>query len=202
MTFDTDTPTSMDRSGFRFPEQVHAAFGFLNSMGFTEVEVLPTLVRYQNKGLEVEIFHGRRSYEVDAGITGHGVRYSIAEVVEVDGPGATHKYRPRVARTPDALAPALEELCRMMKIHGARALGDDPMFFSMLARHRDQWAKDLELDVLARQLRPKAEEAFRLGHYEFAANLYGRFRARLTPAEAKKLAIAESRQIGKIDGKS
>lgn len=202
LKFDVDAQPGNDRYQFHLAASVHGAFCFLEALGFSEVEALPTLVRYRNNGLEVDIYHGRRSYEVGAGITGHGVRYSISEIVVANDPIATHPHHPRVARTPDSIGPALEELCALMKLHGAKALSDDPSFFSMLQRHRDQWAKNLELDVLARQLRPKAEEAFRLGQYAAAANLYGRIRTRLTPAEAKKLAIAESRQIGQIDKSS
>lgn len=115
-----------DRSEFLFAAQVHAAFGFLNTLGFEEVEAKPTLVRYRNDGVKVHLYHGRRSYEASANMAGHGVRYSIAEVVAVDEPKGSHEYRPRVARTPDALALALDVLCAVMKLHGAKALSNDP----------------------------------------------------------------------------
>jgi len=53
----------------------------------------------------------------------------------------------------------------------------------------------LALDVLADQLRPQADEAFRTGDYAAAANLYAQIRGRLTPAEIKKLKFAEERQL-------
>lgn len=43
------------------------------------------------------------------------------------------------------------------------------------------------------KLRPQAEQAFREGNYSKAAELDGRIRERLSPAEVKKLAFAEAR---------
>ena len=48
----------------------------------------------------------------------------------------------------------------------------------------------------AKQIRPRAESAFRRGDYAKAAELYGLMRERLSPAEAKKLAFAEGRRMG------
>ena len=45
-------------------------------------------------------------------------------------------------------------------------------------------------------MRPKAEEAFRNGDYRRAAELYEEIVPRLTPAEAKKLALARKRAGG------
>jgi hypothetical protein len=45
-------------------------------------------------------------------------------------------------------------------------------------------------------LRPRADEAFRRGNYQEAAELYERIRPRLTPAELKKLAVARERDRG------
>ena len=80
-----------------------------------------------------------------------------------------------------------------MKHYGTAALRGDPLFFSELEKKRKVWADDYWLDGLARQLRPKAEEAFRRGDYTAAVDLYDRIRTRLSPAEIKKLAIAKER---------
>jgi hypothetical protein len=52
------------------------------------------------------------------------------------------------------------------------------------------------LDMQCRHVRPKAETAFREGRYREAAELYREIRAGLTPAEIKKLALAEKRSLG------
>jgi hypothetical protein len=88
---------------------------------------------------------------------------------------------------------ALEELGSLLKRYGASAVRGDPHFFSTLEEKRKVWVEEYWLDGLARQVRPQAEEAFRLGDYTKAAELYSRFRSRLSSVEAKKLEFAEGR---------
>ena len=49
------------------------------------------------------------------------------------------------------------------------------------------------LDVLAEQIRPNADAAFRSGDYRRAAELYEKIRPRLSAEEIKKLALAKAR---------
>jgi hypothetical protein len=81
-----------------------------------------------------------------------------------------------------------------MKRYGTAALRADPQFFAMLEKQRKQWSEEYALDVLTDQLRPQADEAFHRGDYSKAAELYAQIRDRLTPAEIKKLALAEKRR--------
>jgi len=185
--------STQDRSGLYFERKVRGAFMFLEKLGFAPVEALSTLVRYRNDDIDVDVHHGRQSYEVGAGVTGFGVRYAMSEVIRVTDPEAAKVYRNTVATTPAVVAEGLEELSALMKRYGAAALRGDPQFFSALAKQREQWSEDYALDVLADQLRPQADEAFRRGDYSTAAELYGRIRVRLSPAETKKLALAEDR---------
>jgi hypothetical protein len=56
----------------------------------------------------------------------------------------------------------------------------------MLEDHRKSWSEGYALDVLEKQLRPKAQAAFQQGNYREAAELYERIRPRLSAAEEKK----------------
>jgi len=87
----------------------------------------------------------------------------------------------------------LEEISALMKRYGRSALDGDPQLFSMLESERRSWSEEYALDVLADQLRPQADEAFRQKNYAKAAELYSRIRERLSPSEIKKLSIAEER---------
>jgi hypothetical protein len=80
-----------------------------------------------------------------------------------------------------------------LKRYGSAALAGDTKFYARLDGLGKEWSEQYALDVLADQLRPKAAAAFRQGDYAAAAALYGKIRARLSAAELKKLAIAESR---------
>jgi hypothetical protein len=182
-----------DRTPLHFEWNVQQSFLFLADLGFREVEATPTLVRYRNGDVEVDVYHGRKSYEVGGGVTFAGIRYAMSEILRARDPAVGKDYRNAVATTPEGVAAGLKELSALLQRCGASALRGDPAFFSMLERQRKQWSQDYALDVLVGQLRPQAEEAFRRGDYSKAAQLYGRIRERLSPAEVKKLTLAEER---------
>jgi hypothetical protein len=182
-----------ERAGLHFERKVRGAFLFLEEMGFAEVEAKPTLVRYQKGHVEVDVFHGRQSCEVGAGVTVLGVRYAMAEIIRTADRAAAKTYRQAVATTPEGVANGLEELSSLMRRYGVDALNGNRQFLSVLAKQREHWSEDYALDVLADQLRPRAEEAFRRRDYVMAAELYARIKERLTRAEVTKLEIAQSR---------
>jgi len=181
------------RSPLHFEWNVQSAFSFLADEGFTIVEANPTLVRYRKGAVEVDVYHGRQSCEVGAGVTLSGVRYAISEIVRASDPDIGKDYRNAIATAPEEVAVSLKVLSALMQRYGEAAVRGDPKFFSILEAQRKRWSQDYALDVLASQLRPQAEEAFRRGDYLRAAELYGRIRERLSPVEAKRLKLAEKR---------
>lgn len=183
----------LNRSSLNFESNVRKIFSFLDDLGFSIAEVSPTHILYQKGDFEVDIYHGRQSYEIAAGIFGHGVRYAMSEIIRVTNPAVAERYRSFVATTPESVITALEELAALMKEYGVKALCGDSQFFSELEHQRKTWSEAYSLDVLAKQLRPKADNAFRRGDYAVAAELYARIRPRLSPTEIKKLTIAEER---------
>jgi hypothetical protein len=96
-----------------------------------------------------------------------------------------------VATTPESVTVRLEELNSLINRYGCTALQGDSQFFSTLEKQRKLWGEEYALDVLSRQLRPQANEAFRRKDYSTAAQLYSRFLMRLSPVEIKKLDFAE-----------
>lgn len=193
MTRDVNTTSVQDRAHLSFESAARERFAFLNDLGFSEVESLPTLIRYQNDGVEVDVYHGRQSYEIGAGVSGFGTRYAMVEIIRTTDSATAKGYRNAVATTPEGVATGLEELASLMQHYGIAALRGDPEFFSALENQRKSWSEEYALDVLADQLRPQADEAFRRGDYSKAAELYERIRSRLSPAEIKKLTLAEDR---------
>jgi hypothetical protein len=182
-----------NRSSFDFERKVRGTFMFLEDLGFVVVEALATLVRYRKEDVEVDVYHGRKSYEIDVGVTGLGTRYAMSEIIGATDPEAAKRYRVFAATSSGGVAKGLEVLSELMKQYGTAVLQGDPQFFMVLAKQREQWSQDYALDILADQLRPQADEAFRRGDYARAAELYNRIRGRLSPAETKKLALAEGR---------
>lgn len=137
---------------------------------------------------------GGQSYEISFGISHDGDRYSISEFIRAADPDAVKKYRNPIATTQDVLIKSLLNLEKLVKQYCKKALQGDKEIFEELYTQRKTWAKKYALEVLAGQLRPKAYEAFRLGRYQEAAELYERIRPLLSPAEIKKLTIAEKRR--------
>lgn len=180
-----------DRLSLNFAAAVRNYFEFLSGLGFSEVEALPTLVRYQKSGVEVDVYHGRQSYEVGAGVTAFGVRYSIPEIVRHTDSELAKEYRCKSVVTPEGVAVAVEELSLLTKQYCCLALEGDRSLFLALENERKLWTEEYALDVLVEQLRPKADEAFRKKDYSKVVELYSHIRTRLTPAEVKKLSIAE-----------
>lgn len=182
-----------DRSYLNFETKVRKAFAFLSILGFSEVEALPTLVRYRKGSVEVDVYHGRQSYEIGAGVTSFGARYAISELIRAIDPEAAKQFHYAMVTTAEGVAAGLEDLSSLMERYGSAALHGDSQFFSMLEKQRKCWAEEYALDVLVEQLRPQADEAFLEKDYSTAVELYSRIRQRLSPAELKKLSFAEKR---------
>jgi hypothetical protein len=189
----TNSASGVERENLNFANLVKERFAFLRDLGFVDIESLPTILRYRKGDIEVDVYHGRRSYEIGFGITGQGVRYSMSEFIRAIDPEFAEQYRYPTATTQEILAEGLTKTAALVKRYCMQALQGDPAFFKMLEIQRKSWAEKYAFDVMAGQLRPKAHEAFRLGKYREAAELYKRIESCLSPAELKKLAIAEER---------
>jgi len=175
------------RSRFGFQEKVRNVFSFLEDLGFSEIEATPTLVRYQNGDVEIDIYHGRQSYEIGAGVSVSGDRYAISEILKASNTDQYRQYRNAMVSTSQGVNVALEELGKLMKRYGATALKGDPLFVARLKKQREKWSSDFSQEVLASQLLPQADDAFRQKDYARAAALYSQIRERLSAAELKKL---------------
>jgi len=182
-----------DRNNLNFAEEARQVFAFLGELGFSEIKVLPTLVNYRKGDIEIDVYHGRQSYEIGLGITAFGTRYAISEIIRHVDPETAKSFRYTVATTPNSVISGLKELCNLLKHYGRLALDGDSQLFSSLKNERNLWSEEYALDVLTEQLRPQADEAFRQKDYLKAVELYSRIRERLSPAELKKLSIAEER---------
>lgn len=193
MTTSASNEMGRERARLNFANAVGERFAFLGEYGFMEIESLPTIVRYRKDGLEANVYHTRQSFEVGFEMVRDGVRYSLSELIRASNPQEGLQHRNYAATTVEGIAQALARLEGLVKHYCDLALQNDPAFFAMLAELEKAWSEGYALDVLARQLRPKAEVAFRAGDYRQAAELYERIRPRLSGTELKKLALAKER---------
>lgn len=185
--------SEQNRERLNFESEAKKTFAFLNDLGFVQVESLLTLVRYQKDDVEIAVYHGRLSYEIGADISYRGMQYKLADVVRAIDPDAAERCGYLMASTTGGVAMALDELGSLMQRYGVAALEGDPQFFSTLEEKRKVWMGDYWFDIFASQVRPQAEEAFRLRDYAKAVDLYARIRSCLSPAEKRKLKLAEER---------
>ena len=183
----------LDRTELGFADVVRQGFAFVEDFGFREVDALPTIVRYRKDDLVLNVFHGRQSYEISMEIGRDDEMYSLSSLISAADPEAVRSHQHWAATTPEALASGVARLATLVRCYGARALRDDPAFFADLRKQRKSWSNDFALDVLARQIRPKAAAAFRERRYGEAAELYEKISARLSGAERAKLAFCRKR---------
>jgi hypothetical protein len=184
-----------NRARLNFPEVVADRFTFLTDYSFARVHMDPTLVVYRNGNLTINIYHGRGSFEVGFEICPDNERYSMSQIIRAIDPTVAEQYRNRSAATPPEVQSAVDRLAALVSQYADRALRNDPTVFEVLRRQQAAWAETYAMDVLEQQVRPKAEAAFREGHYKEAAELYDRIHERLSPAELMKLDISRKRSM-------
>lgn len=165
----------------------------MREAGFSEAVIAPTLVVFRNPEIDIDIYHGRQSFELGAGITYRGRRYAIEEIIRELYPEHAKIYHVFAASSVGAVSEGVRRLADTFRHFTGQAWEGDPNLFAIIDKRRLEWAEAYAMDVLESQLRPQAAEAFRRGDYAKASELYGRIRDRLTPAEAKKLAISNER---------
>ena len=176
-----------------FVEMVRREFAMLDKLGFSEIEALPTIVRYRKGQSVVDVYIGRKSFEIGFGVTFNGKRYSLSEIVRASDRELAEKFRYRVARDEPMLQEALVHLRTHLCSYGLGSLDNDRAYFSRLDNLGRIRGEEYALDVLAEQVRPKAAAAFRRGDYSEAAKLFGQLGSRLSNAEAKMLQLAKER---------
>jgi hypothetical protein len=191
-----DSKSEADRTQLNFMGEVRNKFAFLVELGFSEVEAGPTLVRFRRGVLEVDLYHERQSYEIDAGITYLGERYAMEHIIRAVDAEASERYHIWQSSTREGVATGLAELSSLMKRHCCPALRGDEQFFLTVKQQREvSWAAYLD-KMDAAQVRPKADDAFHRKDYAAAADLFARIRNQLSPAELKKLEYAEKHRNG------
>jgi len=188
-----------DRSSIHFPEEVQANFNYLVAKhDFHCVAVEATFVRYESDCIFINIYHGSSSYEIGLEIgrlisVGKIIEeaYNISWLIKLVNPEKAADYQLFVATTPDLVKKGVFQLCELFKQYAGKALLADESIFALLAKQREEWKESYAKEVLAGQVRPKANEAFYNKNYGEAVCLYESIRSELTPTELKKLEFAQ-----------
>ena len=185
------------RTQLDFSKAARAAFGFLvTECGFRLLDREATIVRYGREQVFLRVYHGRSSYElgVEAGLVGSSAPgYSLEEFMRLSNPEEAARLRVWTATTPQELRVGLGQLAAQVEHYVLPALAGNPEVFGELLRQRQAWSKAYAAEVLARQIRPRAEQAFRERDYARVVELLSEVEGELTPAEKQKLDYARRR---------
>jgi hypothetical protein len=187
------TPTDEDIGSQTFVSLVEKYFAFVNDYGFELVKTDNTLVVFRKGDLDVNVYLGRKSFEVGITLMYKGEPFAFGEIVQdIDPVFAEASRNPTAFRVEDR-EPAVRKVAEEFQRYGKCAMLGEPEYFEALLERRKAWSASYALDVREEQTRPKAEAAFREGRYREAAELYESIAPRLTPTEQAKLKFARKR---------
>jgi hypothetical protein len=193
--------STFDWGQLGFVPEVLSAFSFLSTdYGFAPIRVETTFVRYESASLFVNVYHGRRSFElgVEIGLLqkSPGTQedwFSIGDIMDLTGVREKHRYTFFQASTRERVTMLIPRLAEYVKEYAKPIFEGDLQIFERLedlrGKKSDAYVKDMDL----RQIRPKAEEAWHKKDYAKLVELYNSMKDDLTVVESKKLEYAQKR---------
>jgi hypothetical protein len=179
-----------------FAGAAEEAFRFLSSYGFRLQNSDATILRYVSERVFLNVYHGRSSYElgIEVGLLQSGdcsdQGYPLGAFVGLTDQQEAARLRYFMTTKPEEVRVGLQRLAGQVKQWVERALVGDETVFAELRQHQQEWSKKYAAEVLAGQVRPKAEEAFRARDYKRVVEFLSKIEHELTPAERQKLEYA------------
>jgi len=186
---------SKDRALLRFSEQAEQHFCFLQNKGFRCVRHDPTFVRFESQSLFVNLYHGRKSFELglELGRLGSSENaFPMWHLLKAAAAPGAEKYLDYVARTPVAVENGLRRLAALFRGHVLEILSD-PQLFRILDRQRSDEVERLERDVKLEQVRQALAVAWNSRDFDQVVRLLDPVKCELAPSELKKLQYARKR---------
>jgi hypothetical protein len=181
------------RAGLEFAAVARAAFRFLSDRDFIEIYSSENSIVFKNDQIRVEVYHELLSYQIGLQIRYLDTKLSLADILREVDLIEGEKFMEPLSSTSQGVSKSLKENAGILKRYGASALAGDKDYYSRMRYLKKIWASDYWADINARQIRPRAELAFRKADYTLAAKLYTEIYDSLTPAENKKLSLAIKR---------
>ena len=192
------TERVIDRSLLRFAEEVKDRFSFFETLGFRCVRSEATFVRFESLGVSINVYHGRRSFEIGLEIESAPSpidAYSFSEILRlVDSKQAQH-YRDYATHTAQGVAEGVRQLAELFQLCMAAGILNDKQLFSRLRLQREELGRNYALETQLEQARRKSEAAWQKKDYEAVVKALKPLRAALTASEVGKLEFAEKRCV-------
>jgi hypothetical protein len=181
-----------NRSALRFAEEVKDCFSFLETLGFRRVLSDATFVRFESPRANLNIYHGRRSFEIGLEIESRSDAYSFSEILRLLDQEQGEQYRNYAAQTAQGVADGVRKLADLLRRSLATGILDDKQLFARLEVQRKKLANNYARETQLEQARRKSEAAWRKKDYMRVVNALKPLRAALTATEAAKLKFAEN----------
>lgn len=188
-----------DRSLLRFAEEVKDHFSFLETLGFRCARSEVTFVRFESPWVSINVYHGRRSFEIGLEIESAlspTDAYSASEILRLVDPKQAEHYRNYATHTAQGVAEGVRQLAELFQRCIAAGNLDDNQLFSRLKVQREELGKKYALETQLVQARRKAEAAWHTKDYAAVVKALKPLRAALTATELGKLEFAE-KQCGR-----
>ena len=186
-----------DRDALGFAESVQRHFKFLKLHGFQVVHYEPTFVRYESSLFFINLYHGRRSFEIGLELGRIAIPedeaqpYPMSALLEVVGFSDAKNYRNYAARTLQTVDAGVAKLSKLFR----EQLSDDLLrrhnLFSALKHQRNARGEALALETSLEQARRVLETAWHIKDYKKVVKTLLPLYNHLTPAERKKLEYAK-----------
>jgi hypothetical protein len=184
----------IDRSFLRFPEEVKERFAFLKALGFCDVLVEVSLVRYEAPTMGINVFHGRRSYEIGLEIESMQVpieSYSISEILRLVDIKGAENYRNFMAHTVEGVAEGVHRLAILLRECIDAGIFSDKQFFPRLKLQQDTLTKDYWFKMEFKQARHESESAWAKKDFGKVVQILSPLQEHLNPSDLKKLEYAK-----------
>jgi hypothetical protein len=194
---------SENRASLGFVEAVMSNFKFLlEDFPFRCVKKDVTIVRFESNSVFVNVYYGRKSFELNVeigelvSVSGHPeVSYTIGEILHLVCPKKAENYHPYQVHTVETVKKFVAELAKLVKEYALPALTGNHDFFQQVGevqeKRSDTYLKELRLN----RTRTEVETAWHQKNYPRVIELYDSMREDLTPAEAKRLAYAKKNSL-------
>lgn len=188
-----------DRPILRFAEEIKDRFSFLEPLGFRQICSAATFMRLESPSIGINIFHGRRSFEIGLEIystLAPTETYAIPEIVRLVDKGEGDQYKYYAAHTMQGVAEGVGKLAEHFQRCTAAGILSDNQLFARLKQQRQELITRYALEVELRQARRNSEIAWCKKDYAAFVEALKPLRESLTPTELRKLEYAE-KQCGK-----
>lgn len=186
---------TVDRQSLHFAETVERNFAFLAAHGFRRVQNETTFVRFESRGLYVNVYHGRRSYEIELEIGRRGSRneisYSMSDIIRLVEPKKADEYQRYAAHIAKDVAKGVQRLASLFRRYVDAGVWDDGRIFERLQKSRNAAVHDYWKEMPLMQARRQLDAAWHAKNYAKVIELLEPLQSDLTRTELKKLKYAK-----------